>query len=135
MGYAPLKHEVTDEGRRLTRPWTLWVELVQRLVNDVQTRTVSGTATTIDWLAGDEYHLTLTADCTLTFVNPIGGGRYVIVVEQDATGGHTVTWPTTVSWPDGVTPTLTTTPGALDLVELVYLATVDRYVATISLNY
>lgn len=133
--YGPLKHAVVDARQMLTRPWVIWVERVQRLINDIQVRAVSGAATTIDWVSGDEYALTLTADCTLTFVNPVSGGRYLIVVQQDVTGGWTVTWPANVLWAGGMAPTLTEAAGSLDLVELVYVASTDQYLGRADLGF
>ena len=132
MGFSPLKHPLIDGRLFLTRPWAMWVELVQRLINEVQIRPVSGSAQTIDWLAGEEYALTLTADCTLTFSNPIDGGRYVLVLQQDATGGWTVTWPASVVWAGGVAPTLSAGAGAIDQVELLYLAASNQYLGTVA---
>lgn len=135
MGYSPLKQRVTDErSGLLTRPWAIWVELVQRLINDVQVRT-GGATQTIDWMAGEEYALTLTANCVLTFSNPMSGGRYALVLTQDATGGWTVTWPATVRWPGGVEPTWSTDPGVSDLVDLLYLSDTDTYLAQATLGY
>lgn len=49
-------------------------------------------------------------------INPVAGLLYPYRLQliQDATGGRTVTWPTTVKWANGTPPTLTTTAGALD---------------------
>jgi hypothetical protein len=135
MGWSPFTHVVVDGRGLLTRPWALWVERVQRLINDMQVRPVSGAAQTVDWAAGDEYHLTLTADCTVAFVNPVSGGRYILVVQQDATGGWTVTWPATVVWAGGSPPTLSTAAGALDQVEFLYLAATDQYLGTVALGF
>lgn len=57
------------------------------------------------------------ASCTMTFNNPAVASRAYsleLVLTQDATGGRTVTWPTSVRWAGGGAPTLSTTGGASD---------------------
>lgn len=87
----------------------------------------SSTAKTIDWSEGNVHKLTLTGNCTLTFTDPTyhsGGGTTSTVLTikliQDGTGSRTVTWPASVKWPGGTAPTLTTTAGAEDLVNLIF---------------
>lgn len=56
----------------------------------------SSSSKTID-LSAYQYHvLTLTADCTLSFVAPPSPASRVIRVVQDGTGGHNITWPSNV---------------------------------------
>lgn len=50
----------------------------------------SGTALEIDWENGPVQKVTLTGNATITFVNPTAGRPYVLVMEQDAIGGRTV---------------------------------------------
>lgn len=134
MAYLPLKHPVIDGPRGfLSRPWTLWAALVQRLINDIQIRPVSGTSQTVDWANGHVYALTLTANCVLTFLNPIAGHWYTLVVTQDAIGGWTIIWPPPVGWPMGTPPTMTAMAGASQVFEFLYVP--DRYLGTFSLEY
>lgn len=80
----------------------------------------SGAADTIDWNAGNLHRSKLTGNCTYTFSNPQTGASYVLEVLQDATGSRTVTWPATVKWDGGVTPTLTTTASRKDVFAFLY---------------
>lgn len=54
---------------------------------------ISG-ATLIDWQASRQQFATLTGDVTLSFDAPDSAGDLRLVLAQDATGGHGVTWPT-----------------------------------------
>jgi hypothetical protein len=45
-----------------------------------------------------------------------------IVLEQDVTGGHTVTWPGSLLWAGGAAPTLSSAGGSVDVVVAVRLA-------------
>lgn len=86
--------------------------------------TDSGTIA-LDWNNSNVQSVTLGGNRTFTFANPLTGGRYLIVLKQDGTGSRTVTWPT-IKWQGGVTPTLTTTAGKVDLITLIYDGT-DYY--------
>jgi hypothetical protein len=82
--------------------------------------TVTG-ATTIDWSQGNTQTIVLGATpIALTFTNGQSGAHYTLDVQQDATGGRTITWPGNVRWSSGVAPTLTTTANKTDYVEFVY---------------
>jgi hypothetical protein len=93
----------------------------------------SGAAKTIDWNDGNEQLCTLTGNVTFTLSNPGDGGRYVLVLLQDGTGGRTVTWPAAVKWPAGAAPTITAS--RYDLVTLIYLSGAGIYLASINQNY
>jgi hypothetical protein len=95
----------------------------------------SGAALTLNWNNGNEQLVTLTGNVTFTLSNPKDGGRYVIVLLQDGTGGRTVTWPAAVKWPAGSTPTITATASRYDLVTLIYLSGAGIYLASINQNY
>lgn len=92
---------------------------------------VSG-AVTIDWADGNVHRLTLTGNITITFLHPKNGSRYLLVLDQDATGGRTVTWPT-ARWMGGSAPTLTSTPLKGDLVAFTYVG--SEYYGAASLNF
>jgi hypothetical protein len=74
----------------------------------------TGTAYTIDLANGSVQYLTLTGNCTYTFPTPVAGRSFILIQRQDATGGRTVTWPSTVDWPGAVAPTLTSTAQRVD---------------------
>jgi hypothetical protein len=90
---------------------------------------------TIDWNLGNDQKITLTANATFEFNNPLSGGRYVLLVFQDSTGGRTVSWPASVVWPAGVAPTLTAGMNKMDLITFIYDATLATYYGAYSQNY
>ncbi len=93
----------------------------------------SGTTLTLNFSNGGAQFVTLTNNCTLTFSNPAIGGRYIIELLQDGTGSRLVTWPSTVKWPGGVAPTLTTTASRTDIITLYFNGT--NYAGAYTLNY
>lgn len=83
----------------------------------VNTVAASGAAQTIPSPATKKINVvTLTANCTFTFPTPTAGGSFVLVLDQDATGSRTVTWPASVRWAGGSAPTLTTTASKRDVI-------------------
>lgn len=64
--------------------------------------------------------ITLTANCTFTLTGAISGLASVLelVLTQDATGGRTVTWPSSVKWSGGA-PVLSIAANAVDRVGLI----------------
>lgn len=79
----------------------------------------TGSSYTIDLTKGNVFDLTLTANCTFTFSNPPASGTvgsFTLILKQDANGSRTVTWPTSVQWPNSVEPTLSTTLGHTDVI-------------------
>jgi alpha-tubulin suppressor-like RCC1 family protein len=82
----------------------------------------SGTNTTATYTAdittGNVFNLILNANCTFTFANPSPAGiacTITIYLKQDATGGRTVTWPSSVKWSGDVTPTITAIASRWDI--------------------
>lgn len=51
----------------------------------------SGTAKDINWDNGPVQKVTLTGNCTFTFLNPNPGSSYTLILIQDGTGGRSVT--------------------------------------------
>jgi hypothetical protein len=73
-----------------------------------------GATETIDVTDGKTYHWgTLNANCTFTFTTIADTAERWFTLEliEDGTGGWTVTWPGSVVWLGGTTPTHTTTAG------------------------
>lgn len=99
------------------------LDLVRPVLLDfaVKKQTVSGvSSTTIDYTAGSYVVLNLTANiATLTLSNPPAShlGTLRIKVVQDSTP-RTIAWPASVEWPEGTAPTLSTTAGAIDFIDL-----------------
>lgn len=71
----------------------------------------------IDWsdkTKGHEREVTLGGNRILAFSNVTVRQRMIIHLIQDGTGSRTITWPSGISWPFNVTPTLTTTANRVD---------------------
>jgi hypothetical protein len=95
-------------------------------ISEVRVQANTGAAYEIDLEAANVFELTLTDDCTFTFSNPPASGTagsFMAVLKQDGTGSRTATWPSSVYWPDGSAPTLTTT--ATTGVDIFAFMTVD----------
>lgn len=75
---------------------------------------------TIDWNAGNVQTLTLTSNSTLIFSNGQAGGEYKLILNQDGTGGRTVTWPSSVKWENKTKPTITSDAGATDIGNFIF---------------
>ena len=70
---------------------------------------------TLDQYRGDDFVWTLGGNRELVLSNPTEGQSVLIRIIQDGTGSRMVsTWPSSVKWPGGTAPTLTTTAGASD---------------------
>src|SRR3989344_568213 len=87
--------------------------------------TNAGTSYTVDIESGNVFNLILnSATCTLTFSNPFASGTatsFSLFLVQDATGSRTVTWPSSVIWPDGTEPTLTNIGEDMDVFTFITL--------------
>lgn len=95
-----------------------------------------GASETVNWDAGNEHYGVLDADCTFTFSNPKDGGRYVLLLKQDGTGGRNIILPASVKWKDGTTPTFTTmTANQGVLITLMYVTALTYYVAACNFPY
>ena len=87
-----------------------------------------GTTENITFTNGNIQNLSLasaTGDVTLTLLVPATGGFYRLWITQGATA-RDIIWPAAVKWPQGQKPILSTTNGAVDLVELYYNGSVYR---------
>jgi len=94
----------------------------------------SGASFTIDWQVRRNQKLTLTDNCSLSFTDPAGPCNLILKLVQDGTGGRTVTWPTSVKWPDGGTaPTLSSSANAVDIITFYFDGT--NYYGNYSLNF
>ncbi|NTW33764.1 MAG: hypothetical protein HGB12_14280, partial [Bacteroidetes bacterium] len=81
------------------------------------------TPATVDWNNSNVQEITLTANRSFTFNNGKNGGLYTLFINQDGTGGKTITWPANVKWAGGIAPTLTPTASAVDLIKFAYNGT------------
>lgn len=68
----------------------------------------SGTSQTLSLTSGTVQTVTLTGNCTFTMPTATAGKSFILIVVQDGTGSRTATF-TSVKWPSGSAPTMTTT--------------------------
>jgi hypothetical protein len=76
--------------------------------------------------AAGTHRLTLTGAITATLpASPASTVSFTrtFVFVQDVTGSRTVAWPTGIKWTYGIKPTLSTAPGAIDVVHLFWTGT------------
>jgi len=73
----------------------------------------SSTAITLALTNGTVQIITLTGSATITMPTAVSGKSFTLLLKQDATGSRTVTW-STVSWPGGTAPTITSTASKMD---------------------
>ena len=73
---------------------------------------------TVFWERAAIQRVRATSNLIIHFQDTVAGRRLVLVLEQDAVGGRTVTaWPWYVRWVGGAAPELSTDPGSVDLIE------------------
>ena len=75
-------------------------------------------AITIDMNKGTRQKGTLTGNVTITISNPSEGEALELFLLQDATGGRTISFSTTIIWQDNTTPTWTTTASKMNVINL-----------------
>lgn len=68
----------------------------------------SGTTQTLSLTSGTFQTVTLTGNCTFTMPTAASGKSFVLILVQDSTGSRTAVF-TSVKWPAGTAPTITTT--------------------------
>jgi hypothetical protein len=93
----------------------------------------TSTAITVDLANGTVQKLTLTGNATITMPTATAGKSFVIILAQDGTGSRTVTW-STVVWPSGTAPTITSTASKKDIYSFFADGT-SWYGTTIGQNY
>jgi len=77
-------------------------------------------ATTINFNNGNVQEYTLGASTTFTFSNSNSGATYILIIKQSSGGSNTITWPGTVTWAGGTTPTMTATANKFDVYTFIY---------------
>ena len=86
----------------------------------------AGTAT-LDLSTGNEHRITMPAgNITIAISNETDGQKFIVSILQDGTGSRTVTWFSTIKWPDNTEPTLTTTANKRDVFGFIVTGT-DTY--------
>lgn len=88
-----------------------------KIVEESTAITSSSLLATIDLNDGTNFTHTLTENVTYTFSNPAASGNvsaFTLKIVQDTTA-RTISWPSSVDWPNATAPTLSTTSGAVDV--------------------
>jgi len=93
----------------------------------------TGAAITINLANGTVQKLTMNASPTITMPTAVAGKSFVTMLKQDATGSRTPTW-STVTWPSGTAPTVTSTANKTDIFSFFSDGT-NWYGTTIGQNY
>ena len=92
----------TLTAKTLTNPTvTNYVESVVAIGN-------SGTSQTLSLTNGTVQTVTMTGNCTFTMPTATAGKSFILICTQDGTGSRTAVF-TSVKFPNGTAPTLTTT--------------------------
>ena len=101
-GVVTVDGSATLTNKTLTNPTvTNYVESVVAIGN-------SGTTQTLALTNGTVQTVTMTGNCTFTMPTNVAGKSFILIAVQDGTGSRTATF-TSVKWPSGTAPTLTTT--------------------------
>ena len=93
----------------------------------------SSTAITLDLTNGTVQIITLTGNATITMPTATSGKSFIMFLKQDGTGSRTVTW-STVKWPGGTAPTVTSTASKQDIYSFFADGT-NWYGTTVGQNY
>ena len=93
----------------------------------------SGAVPTIDWNVGQKQRITLTANATVSFTDPLGPANLLLKLIQDGSGNRDITWPGSVLWPGGNAPNLSNPGGSVDIVTFYFDGT--NYYGVGSLNF
>ena len=93
----------------------------------------TSTAYTISLADGSFQVLTLTGNATITMPTATAGKSFILLLKQDGTGSRTVTW-STVKWPAGAAPTITSTASKQDIFSFFADGT-NWYGTTVGQNY
>ena len=93
--------------------------------------------TTVSWADGNVQYVRLTSGAqTFTFNNPKAGARYLLILQQPASGAAaTASWPAAVAWKDATAITLSTGNNDVDLVGCVFSGVTSNYYCAPSTNY
>lgn len=81
---------------------------------------LTGAGATINWAAGPPVRrFVQSANGTITLSNPVDGGTYTIIIEQDGTGGWTPTFSPTINFGD-YPPTWGGAAGSKQVISAIY---------------
>lgn len=91
------------------------------------TGSTSGSTITLNCNNANFFLVTLGGNATIEFSNIELYQPIIVRLRQGGAGGHTVTWPTGVRWPNGITPTLSTQAGVHDLFGFIQYSSIPLY--------
>jgi hypothetical protein len=99
-----------------------------------QLGTVSGMIVNLN--TSNLFRITLQNPMTnFSFVDGQDGGKYTIILHQDASGSRLASWPSNFKWRGASAPTLTTTASGIDIVSFLRDGGDDMYYGDASLNF
>ena len=104
--------------------------------NKVTNSSATGTVT-LDLSTSNVFQVTLTGNTTFAFSNPPANTKvfsFTIIATQDATGGRTITWPTSKKFAGGVTPPPTTAANAVDVWSVMTYDGGTSYIVSLSVK-
>ena len=122
----------TTDSQTLTNKTVEAGTFTNGYTEEVNTANTS-TAYTISLADGSFQVLTLTGNATITMPTATSGKSFIMFLKQDGTGSRTVTW-STVKWPGGTAPTVTSTASKQDIYSFFADGT-NWYGTTVGQNY
>lgn len=106
---------ITSAGISTTGNITGGIVTVSKAIKTSNKSNADSTTITFDLNESNFHTVTLGGNRTLALSNPTVGQKFAIRLQQDATGSRTVTWFSTIRWPDNTVPTLSSTGNKADL--------------------
>jgi hypothetical protein len=150
LGQGELGYDLTNKIYKIGDGSTAWNSLPQATVFvtspnewtshqyfDEVSLTISGSGAAWDLATGQMTQLTMTTDVTLANPTnkPDGRAVYHLLVKQDGTGGHTLSFGTDYLFPGGTVPSITSTASGIDLLSFLYDSDSDKMLGTSALDY
>jgi len=103
---------------------------VQKLTADAYASTITFDMTTSNLHKPDA----LTGNAILAVENVDSGQAFIVILQQDGTGGRTVTWWSGIKWVTGSPPVLSTAANVYDIFSFIYDGT-NYYGSIVGLAY
>ena len=122
------------QGQAFSSPYTgnLGITAGQAWVN-LSLNGGSTVSNTVNWNNSNIQSYTLNANTSFTFSNGLAGATYILLISQNAANIYNVTWPVSVAWSGGATPSITATYSKTDIFTFIYNGT--TYYGGYSQNY
>ena len=108
--YTDANGVITSTGKSFANYLPLSGGTITNCKEGYNSVSVSTSTASIDFSTKNFYFLTLSSATTLTFTNTLaaGNGALRIITLAIKSNGYSITWGTSVSWENGITPVLTT---------------------------